>query len=248
MNAEWLLNWWNLIFLLPAGLALMYLGLYTVSGLTFGESDVDHDLDADADSDLDADADADADHDLDADHDADADSDADHDADGEQAAAGHGSTSLAALTWLGLGKVPVSLLLMVLFLTWGVVGFIANAAMQSRGASASLISIPLAAIVSVLATRGVVMAVARYLPLYETTARRRHALLGAVGEAIFAIDQKFGMVAVRDDTGDLYQVACRAEAGQEPIAKGAQVKLVAYNAKEGLFYVARRPITSTTAA
>jgi membrane protein implicated in regulation of membrane protease activity len=251
MNAEWLLNWWNLIFLLPFGLALMYLGLYTVSGLTFGDSDVDHDFDADADTDVDADADADAnadaDHDLDADHDADGDSDADHDADGDEDA-GHGSTSLAALTWLGLGKVPVSLLLMVLFLTWGVVGFVANAAMQSRGASAAIISVPLAAVASLLMTRLVATTVARVMPLNETTARRRHALLGLTGEAIFAIDQRFGMVSVRDDMGDLYQVACRAQTGGEAIPKGTQVTLVAYNAKQGIFYVTRHPITSTTAA
>ena len=30
MSAEWLLHWWNLIFLLPFGLALLYLGLYTL--------------------------------------------------------------------------------------------------------------------------------------------------------------------------------------------------------------------------
>lgn len=247
MNAQWLLNWWNLIFLLPFGLALMYLGLYTVSGITFGDGDIDHDLDADSDFDADADADADADHDLDSDHGADGDSDSDHDSDGDQDAA-HGSGALAALTWLGLGKVPLSLLLMVMMLTWGVVGFVTNAAMQNRGPSAAFISIPLAAIVSMLATRGVATTIARLMPLNETTARRRHALLGLTGEAIFSIDERFGMVAVRDDMGDLYQVACRVQAGDEVIPKGAHVQLVAYNAKQGIFHVTRHPINSTTAA
>ena len=32
MTLQWLLSWWNLIFVLPFGLALLYLGLYTVSG------------------------------------------------------------------------------------------------------------------------------------------------------------------------------------------------------------------------
>jgi len=244
MNAEWLLNWWNLIFLLPFGLALLYLGLYTVSGITFGDGDLDHDLDADHDFDTDAD------HDLDTDHDADADGDhdasVDHDADGGQT--DHGSVSLTALSWLGVGKVPVSIVLMVLLLTWGVVGFIANAAMEERGAAAALISIPIAAVVSILATHLVATMIARYLPLYETTARRKHALLGAVGEAIFPIDHKFGMVSVRDDMGDLYQIACRVEEPGEPIPKGAKVQLVAYNAKQGLFFVTRSQITSTAAA
>ena len=85
MNAEWLLNWWNLIFLLPFGLALLYLGLYTISGVTFGDGDVDHDFDVDHD----VDADADADHDISADHDA----DAGHDAGGGQGG-GHPSAEI----------------------------------------------------------------------------------------------------------------------------------------------------------
>lgn len=239
MNAEWLLNWWNLIFVLPFGLALLYLGLYTVSGITFGDGDLDADHDLDADADADQDLDADHDADLDGDHDA----SVDHDADGD-----HGSISLTALSWLGVGKVPVSIILMVLLLTWGVVGFIANAAMQSRGAAAALVSVPVAAIISILATHFVATLIGRYLPLYETTARRKHALLGAVGEAIFPIDQKFGMVSVRDETGDLYQIACRVESEGETIPKGAKVQLVAYNAKQEIFFVIRREITSTTAA
>ena len=256
MSVQWLINWWNLIFLLPFSLALMYLGLYTVSGITFGDADadgdfdvdgdVDHDFDAggDVDHDLDADADADVDGDVDQDLDADHDVDGDHDADSHEAEGGgrgiDAPAHVAAMNWLGVGRVPVSLVLMVLLLTWGVAGFLTNAALVERGAMAALFSIPIAVIASVLVTHTVTALIARYLPLYETTAQRRHALLGSVGEAIFPIDQKFGMVSVRDQTGDLYQVPCRAIEVGDPIAKGAKVKLVSYNAKESLFYVARQ--------
>ena len=67
MSVQWLVNWWNLIFLLPFSLALLYLGLYTVSGITFGDADADGDLDVDSDFD----ADGDIDHDVDADGDVD---------------------------------------------------------------------------------------------------------------------------------------------------------------------------------
>jgi membrane protein implicated in regulation of membrane protease activity len=248
MNAQWLLNWWNLIFLLPFGLALLYLGLYTVSGITFGDADVDADADLDTDADLDADTDLDHDldagHDLDADHDA----DADHDLESEANEIAQGPSAMSVVTWLGFGRVPVSIVLMVLMLTWGPAGFIANAALESKGASAAFISIPVAAVISILTTRLVVVFIVRYLPLYETTARRKHALLGCDGEAIFAIDHKFGMVSVRDDTGELFQVACRVEEQSEPIAKGANVRLVAYNAKQGLFYVTQRDVKSTSVA
>ena len=44
MTAQWILGWWNLIFMVPFALALMYLVLYTVSGITFGEADADADV------------------------------------------------------------------------------------------------------------------------------------------------------------------------------------------------------------
>src|SRR4051794_14098057 len=76
MTLELLLAWWNLIYIVPFALALMYLGLFVFTGITFGDADADADFDADADVDADVDADADMDHDLDHDVDADADHDA----------------------------------------------------------------------------------------------------------------------------------------------------------------------------
>ena len=57
------------------------------------------------------------------------------------------------------------------------------------------------------------------------------------GEALYPIDEKFGMVCGRDDHGELFQVPCRIESGQSPLAKGAAVQLVAYTAKEQMFLV-----------
>lgn len=243
MTLQWLVNWWNLIFLLPFGLALLYLGLYTVSGVTFGESDLDadHDFHAGADADADADADAGVDHDVDADADADHDVDSDHDADTDHDADSDGehetqvSPAMAIVGWLGVGKVPLSIVLMVFLLTWGAAGLFCNLLLASRGAMAATISLPMALMAAVLVTHWVSWFIGRYLPLYETSAKRRHALLGAIGEAILPIDQRFGMASVRDESGDLYQVPCRAD--DQPIPKGSTVKLVSYNAKQGIFYV-----------
>ena len=78
---------------------------------------------------------------------------------------------------------------------------------------------------------------ARFLPTSETYARRRHELLGCVGPVIFAVDSRFGMVSVRDDRGNLFQVPCRTEDGAAPIGKDARVRLVGYGAKDGIFRV-----------
>jgi hypothetical protein len=91
-------------------------------------------------------------------------------------------------------------------------------------------------------TAGVSSLVVRYVPLNETSARRRHELLGCVGEAIFNIDQTSGLVAVRDEDGNLFQVACRvapspgAATAPPPIPKGSRVRLVTYRAAGNLFF------------
>jgi membrane protein implicated in regulation of membrane protease activity len=257
MNAQWLLSWWNLIFILPFGLALLYLGIYSVSGWTFGESDVDADADADVDADadagvdhdIDADADADVDHDIDhdvdtdadADADADSDSDAEHDAEHETASNGSSSSSVwHAMHLLGVGSVPVSMVLLFLLLTWGGIGFLTNQAARPHVAQpwmVAAVSLPIAALGSLLITSILTRTIGKYMPMRETYARRRHELLGSTGEAIYEIDEKFGMVSIRDDHGDLFQVPCRLEQGYGAIPKGGRVKLVAYDKGQSLFYV-----------
>ena len=249
MTLEWITSWWNLVFIVPFLLALLYLGLYTASGITFGEPDADADFDADADADVDADADGemgvDADHDADLgaegdfDADADADVDADHDHDADHAG---GSALGQALTWLGVGRVPVSLLVMVLLMVWGAAGFIFNYLAilwpgLPQNAAMAGISLPAAGLLSILATRGVSRLIVRFMPLDAAHVIRRHELLGLVGEAILPIDKQVGLAALRDSDGDLHQIPCRRHGDGPAIDKGAKVKLVAYNGKQKLYYV-----------
>jgi hypothetical protein len=237
MTLQWLLGWSNLIFLAPFAVALMYLAAVVLTGVGLSDADVDADVDADADADADVDADADADTDVDADSDADA-----HGTDGESEHDAQGSAAGAALAWLGVGRVPVSLIVIVLLLTWGAAGMIANLWLRPRVEwAAARYSLPVAAPVSLLVTRAVVMLIGRYMPLNETSARPRGHLVGTVGEAIYAIDERFGMAGVRDAQGDLHQVACRVGEGVPPIGKGSRVKLVAYSAHDRMFFVTRDP-------
>jgi hypothetical protein len=242
MNAIYLTQWWNLIFEIPLAIALMYLGVYTLSGWTFGEADLDHDFDIDHDVDLDHDVDVDhdvdLDHDVDVDHDVDADADADHDADTDHDAESGRDLPvwLTIVAWLGVGRIPLSLVLMVLGLTWGIIGFGANHLFVGASAPWRL-SLPLAALGSIFAAHLVSAFIHRYLPLNETYAAPRHALLGATGHALYAIDESFGMARVRDPRGNLFQIPCRVANGHPPIAKDAQVYLAGYSEKDNMFYV-----------
>lgn len=91
-----------------------------------GGGDDDFDVDADVDADIDADFDADIDADVDADVNADTQSPFDLDADID---GGSGSFSpLQILTWFGVGRTPLILLLAMDLTLWGFVGWILNVA------------------------------------------------------------------------------------------------------------------------
>lgn len=245
LTAEWIFGWWNLVFLAPFLLALIYLGVYAASGVTFGDADADADLDADADIDADSELSTAAHGEIgtDAGTHAEIGHESDLHASGHtngHAHGGRGGASLfTALTWLGLGRVPLSIVLMVLFFTWGAVGFAINVLARELFPSPGrllLLSLPAALAGSLVLTGAVSTAIVKLIPLNETSARRRHALLGSVGEAIFTIDQAGGVVVVRDAEGNLAQVAARPEPGAAAIVKGSKVRLVAYDGPRKLFF------------
>ncbi len=94
-----LLDWWNLVFVLPITLSVLLLLASAVGGLGDGDAHAHADMDAHAQ----VDADGHADHDADADH------------------------PLAdALKFVGVGVVPISLLLQAFLLLFGVLGLAAN--------------------------------------------------------------------------------------------------------------------------
>ena len=235
MTLQILFAWWNLVFIVPFGLALLYLGLYVFTGLTFGDADLDHDLSVDHD--VSVEHDCGADHDVDGDH--------EHEASIDEGS--FGFMSLLAL--IGVGRVPLSLVLMILLILWGSVGFALNQLLvQFMGPSAmvGLVSVPVTMVVSLVLTGLIARVVAKLLPTNETYARKRSDLVGTVGEAVLPIDASFGLVSVRDSQGDLFQVPCRVADGETTIAKGTRVVLFEYDAEKGVFHVA--PYVSASAS
>lgn len=264
MDLNWILQWWNLVFLVPLGLGLVYLGLYVATGITFGDADADVDADAevdadtavdadaevDADADIDADADADAEvveGEIDADADADTDTDVDHhagpvmhDVDAEHAAGGGGGGAMDLLLWLGAGRIPISLLLMFFALIWGAVGFSVNRMLTRSGVAEwaiPLISIPLALLTAALLTRWIARLIGKFLPMSENQAQRTDDLVGRTGVALSPIDCAFGLVQVRSAHGDIFQVQCRVAADRPAIGKDQKVLLVDYDKNDRFFYV-----------
>ncbi|MEL7238588.1 MAG: hypothetical protein AAGK78_06975, partial [Planctomycetota bacterium] len=218
---DWVLGWYNLIYLLPLGTALLYLITYAATGVTFGDADVDMDADVDVDADIDMDVDADLDVDVDVDADV-------------PVAAGHGdllgdvhgghaahdvdsdaqvSKSLAStlLSLFGVGHVPLSILLMVLFFSFGGIGYVLNDLLaDAMGVPwMMLVSLPVAIVGSLGLTIVLGTLLAKYMPMNETSAKRRSALVGRRGIAVFDITTDAGVATVTDD-GERYQVTARS--------------------------------------
>lgn len=238
MTLQWVLQWFNILFLLPLAMALIYLGVYAVSGWTFGDAEIDHDFDHDVD--VDANVEADINHDIEAEHDVDVEADSDVESEGSGAPTAVGTTSSEGiLSWLGVGRVPLSLILMLLLMSFGVIGFIANQVAHDfvRDGAIIFISLPIAIAGSAAMTRVTTRLLNRFMPMNETYAEHKKELLGLNGEALFAIDDQFGLAAVRDRRGNRHQVPCRVDRGRPAIEKGTAVTLVGYSAQQQVFTV-----------
>jgi hypothetical protein len=157
MTSEWIFGWWNLVFLAPFALAMIYLFVYSVTGVTFGDAEHDTDFGHDV---------VDVDGELmrvdqtwkstttsmptsicrdrrmrtsmqtlmriDADADADRMPTTTRKPKATAMAADRRQSIFAAMTWLGIGRVPVSIVLLVLMLSWGAIGFCSNQVLRER--------------------------------------------------------------------------------------------------------------------
>lgn len=240
MTLQWLLGWWNLIFIVPFAIALTYLGVYISTGITFGDADADSDVDADLDADHDVEIDADVNHDIDADVDHDLVHDTDHDADAHEDGGRLGAASLALLHLVGLGKVPLSLLVMMFLFAWGISGFAATQWLRpfiSSGEKIAFYAMPLAAWMAFCVTALGARLFARVFPMNEAPATALNDLVGQRGVAVLPIDENFGLARIENPKGAAIQVPCRVAPGDAPIAGHASVVVTHFNRQARTFYV-----------
>lgn len=261
LNETWLFisAWYNLPFTLMLGLCLLFTGLQLVGlGSEGGDTDADADLDAgfdadvDADLDLDADLDADFDADLDADLDADVDADADfdhnldHDLDHNvDLDLDHdpGLSPLTFLAYLGVGKAPLMVILVILCGTIGILGWLLNSLIEEAFGSYPGIAfaavLPIAFFAGSFVSSRTARFIGRALPPISTTASRAQSLVGRAGVVISpAVDGKYGMVRLRDAGGTMINVFAITD-DEEPIDRSSEVVLVDYDPQQKRYTVSR---------
>ena len=212
---EQLFAWQNLIFYLPLAIGLLFaLG----AGMDFGH---DADVHADVHADIHADADGDADH--------------DHDG---------GSSHNAVLGFLGIGRVPLAISFMAMFLIFAGTGLITNIIIGfliNAWSGFALISVAAAVVVSFFGTAFVSRSIARIMPTTETDSVTKHDLLGCSGKIILdsTSSDSIGIAQIINRKGDMYQIQCKSD---KPIAYGTKILTIDYNSKTDCFTVDIDPI------
>jgi hypothetical protein len=226
-----LLLWHNLVFVGIFGLGF----LFTLLQLIGLGSDADVDVGgADADVDVDVDADVHLGGDVAAEMDADADMHLEHDH--------HFGLTSTAAQLLGLGKIPLSISLMLLCYTVGLAGWISNVLLGDQiGSPVALfpVSMLIALMAGFLVLRLMTGLMARYLPPSASTAIDPRQLVGSVAKATLPVDERIGQAMLYDRHGTLQMVRCRVADGAKPIAKGEQVVLVKYLSDRRMYVVGR---------
>jgi hypothetical protein len=207
---------------------------------------VDHDveLDTDLDHDVEVDHDIEVDHDLESEiaHDHDLDHDAEVDAGHEVDAASAAPVTLNdILYFFGIGKVPLSILLMTFGYAFGLTGWLLNTiAAGATGEVGSWFAVSLAGalVIGLVAMRLVSSAIAHVLPTKNVSGFSRRRIVGLRGVVGLPVDERAGRATVTDPEGTLHQLRCRTVPGGKSLPKGTKIIVVKYLPEEDVYYVA----------
>jgi hypothetical protein len=211
---EFLLAWENLIFLIPILVGVVAsLALATGFGGEVGEGDAETGEGADMD---------------DASIDSDVDDVTDHDGSGD----GHSDQSMLqqALSLLGVGKVPLSIVIMLSSLSFGIVGMLSNVLFGMV-----YISLIIGLFAMIIITASCAKNMSKIVPSLETRTVSQRDLLGMQAHLILPASPSTGLAHVRDQFGTLHQIRCRTTQGE--ISDGRDVVILDYNEQEGIYIV-----------
>ncbi len=145
---------------------------------------------------------------------------------------------------IGIGKAPLMVVLLIVLMTTGLLGWFLNGlVMGILGFFPGLLLLAtflISLVTGSLVTSRVTRFIGRALPPVSTTAIRAQALVGRPGTVISPfVDNRYGMVHLRDDGGTLISLFATTE-DEQPIPRGESVILLSYDATKRLYLVTRR--------
>lgn len=217
-------------FLAPAIAAGLLFIMMLLSGDSDSEVEVDADLDI-GDVALEVDADLDVDVDMDADFDV--------DGDGHEAAASGFAGQLLGL--LGLGKAPLSILIFSWGILWCVIGLTVYTMLPSEYWYINQNALHTALVAALVGTlvigRMIAGTIGAMIPSKESHTVSLRSLKGQNGMVLHTVSQVSGTVRLTDRLGHLRDVQARTHEGENPILKGARVKLSQFVPASRIFLV-----------
>lgn len=142
------------------------------------------------------------------------------------------------LSFIGVGSLPLTLLIFSAGLVWGLVGFIANLMLQSKIAAPALafvLAVAIASTITLISTHILGRIFVWIIPPERDGARKEISLLGEIGTSQSTITEASGTVLLKSNN-DTFRVKCRIHQGETEIPTGMRVQLIAYEPEENLFY------------
>lgn len=217
-----LLAWYNLIFYIA-----LTVGILFALGSALGMGNHDHDADGGG---------------HDAGHDA---GGADHGHDhGHGHEHGHASPHELGgqVSWfsdmLGVGRVPFTIILMLLFMLFGGVGVMSNVVLSKVLANPNLF-FPISASIALLATFFLTGRTARLInrvmPTSESYNVTKLDLVGKAGKVVATAEGDYAVASVKDHEGNVQQISCRTGGGTLPV--GQEILVLEYDAGTGQYLV-----------
>ena len=181
-------------------------------------------------------------------HDHDAGHDAGHAAghagghNGEAHHDGHGSVFARAFEMLGVGRVPLTVVLMIASLYFGGLGIILNTLLSSAGLAPSFygpISVASAFVGMVALSGATARLIHRHLPTSESYPISRHDFAGCTGALLLPADASSGYAQIKDREGNVHNIRCRTTEGA--LAKGTAILVVEYDEDSKVFIIDANP-------
>jgi hypothetical protein len=209
-------------------------------GISGGESEID----LDGDVELDVDVDMDFDADLDGDVEADVDSEIEADSDLETGQ----SLILRMLSVLGVGRVPLSIILMTSGFLWGFFGYTANLILHKIALPEAILAIPsigATLVLTVVTTRIVAIGVHKIMPTTESYATSSNDLIGRIARVKFDISEEKGTATLRDKYKNLLDIDCRVKEGEAEILKNSEVVILKHDPKRKVYLVGKNNLKRT---
>lgn len=160
-----------------------------------------------------------------------------HDAHSHDSRESMGSKWLAVA--LGIRQVPITLLIGIFLLSWGSFGLVVNRFFGFLRYPPLYIwpSLITTFFVSSFVTRVMMTIFGRLLPNEETYGVSRFELVGSLGKAVFITSETGGTVDIADKYGTVHRVQAKVEPGQGEIPRGAAVIVVDFDEDDKRFLV-----------